>query len=384
MCFHKKIVTFLFLFGVLVFKHAVYAQNKALIDSLRQEANVLAYSNPELAVERGLELFSLSKNKPSQQVSALLTVANAYAVLKDHDKVLKYALKADSIADKNRNYTDQVRALGFIGGQYQRLKLSNRALEYLDRAYTISVKHPLPDSIQYLQGNILFVKGLIQRDNLGCEYALPYFTEAAQVFRENLDKKLMNSSMAIALNNIGDCNFQLEKYDVAKKNYNEAIIFASKINALKNSAYSKLGLAKILSEEEKNQLAIQTLQEALLSVENINDAGLKTALYKALSDNYAAIGNNEKYNAYTKLYFEEEEKLLNEEKNSINQVANNLAAENLDKRENQKNTYTYIFIICGILLLVVLEYILRKILQKRKKIAQQKQEIENTSKNNHN
>ncbi|WP_339697522.1 hypothetical protein [uncultured Marixanthomonas sp.] len=112
----KNILFSLLMFALLLLSHIVNAQNKALIDSLRQEANVLAYSNPERAVERGLELFSLSENNPSQQVSALLTVANAYAVLKDHDKVLKYALKADSIASENQNYTDQVRALGFIGG----------------------------------------------------------------------------------------------------------------------------------------------------------------------------------------------------------------------------------------------------------------------------
>ena len=380
MFLRKNILPSLLLFTLVFLCHKVSAQNKALIDSLRQEANVLAYSNPELAVERGLELYSLSKNNPSQQVSALLTVANGYAVLKDHDQVLKYALKADSIAGENKNYSDQIRALGFIGGQYQRLKLSNRALKYLDRAYNLSIEHPLPDSIQYIQGNILFVKGLIKRDNLGCEYALPNFTEAAKVFRDNLEKKLMNSSMAITLNNIGDCNFQLEKYETARQNYNEAIAFASKINAVKNTAYSKLGLAKILSKEKKHTLAIQKLEDALRSVKSINDAGLKTELYKTLSENYAAVGNNEKYNTYTKLYFEEEEKLLNEEKKSINQVANNLAAENLDKRENQKNTYTYIFIICGLLLLVVLGYIISKILQKRRKIAQKKREIENTSK----
>ncbi len=382
MSFRVNILPGLLMLSILIVCPIVRAQDKALIDSLRQEANVLAYSNPELAVERGLELFSLSDEKPSQQVSALLTIANAYAVLKDHDQVLIYALKADSIAGENQNYTDQIRALGFIGGQYQRLKLHNRALEYIDRAYNISVKHPLPDSIQYLQGNILFVKGMIQRDNLGCEYALSYFTEAAQVFKDNLNKKFINSSMAIALNNIGDCNFELENYAVAKKNYNDAISFASKNNAVKNSAYSKLGLAKILSEEKKYQLAIKKMQEALLSVKNINDAGLKTELYKTLSENYAAIGNNEKYNRYTKLYFEEEAKLLDEEKKSINQVANNLAAKNLDKRKTQKNTYTYIFIICGVFLFVLLAYILQKILRKRKKIAQQKQEIEKTSKNN--
>lgn len=357
-----------------------FAQNQKLVDSLRQEANVLTYNNPELAVKRGMELYTISEKNPSVQVSALLTVANAYAVLKDHDQVLKYALLADSIAQENKNYSDQVRALGFIGGQYQRLKLGDRALEYLDKAYTISVEHPLPDSIQYIQGNILFVKGLIKRDNLGCEYALPYLNRAAVIFEENLSKKLMNSSMAIALNNIGDCNFELKKYQLAKTNYENAISYASKINAVKNIAYSKLGLAKILSENKDNKEAIVLLHQALESVENINDAGLKTDLYKTLSKNYDLVGDEKSYNTYTKLYFEEEAKLLDEEKKSVNQIANNLAAENLYKRKNQQNKYSYIFIICGVILLLILVFVLRKIFQKRKKIAQKKREIENTSK----
>lgn len=365
-----------FLFG----QHTLQSQNKKLIDSLRQEANVLAYSNPELAVERGLELFRISKGNPSQQVSALLTVANAYAVLKDHDQVLKYASRADSIAKENKNYSDQVRALGFIGGQYQRLKLSSQALEYLDRAYNLSTKHPLPDSIQYIQGNILFVKGLIKRDNLGCEYALPYLTEAADIFEKNLSKKLMNSSMAIALNNIGDCNFELKKYQEAKQNYEEAIVYALKVNAIKNSAYSKLGLSKILSEKENYQQAINLLQEALFSIEEINDVGLKTSLYKALSKNYDAVGDEKNYSTYTRLYFKEEEKLLNEEKESVNLIANNLTAENLDKRKTQQNKYTYIFIVSGVFLVLILMLVLRNIVQKRKKIAQKRREIENTSK----
>ena len=53
---------------------------------------------------------------------------------------------------------------------------------------------------------------------------------------------------------------------------------------------------------------------------------------------------------------------------------------NLYKRKNQQNKYSYIFIICGAILLLILIFVLRKIFQKRKKIAQKKREIENTSK----
>ena len=109
------------------------AQNRAQLDSLRQEASVVTYSDPELAVKKGLELYTLAKDDPSTQIGALIIIANGYAVLKKHDNVLKYAFKADSIAEKSKIYSDRIRVLGFIGGQYQRLNLNDKALNYLEQ-----------------------------------------------------------------------------------------------------------------------------------------------------------------------------------------------------------------------------------------------------------
>lgn len=341
---------------------------------------MLAYNDPELAITKGLELYDLSKNSSTHQVSALLSVANAYAVLKDHDAVFKYALKADSIAELNRNYTDHVRVLGFIGGQYRRLNLSDRALNYLNKAYNLTIKHPLPDSLEFIQGNILVVKGLIQKDELGCEYALPYLSDAVKVFKKNTDKVAINANLAIALNNLGDCNIELQNYKDAKINYNEAIISAEIINAIKNVASSKLGLAKLLSIEGKNKEAIALLEYILDSITDIHDGALNSQILKALSENYKQIGNENQYRYYSQLYLEEEQKLFKEEKKSLNKVTKEISSENHEKRQFQKDKYSYVFLFCGIILILLMLIIYRKILKKRNKIAQSKEKIEKSDK----
>ncbi|WP_271855787.1 hypothetical protein [Patiriisocius marinus] len=363
-----------------VMSTSLLAQKKSTLENLKKEVSVLAYNDPELAITKGLELYDLSKNSSTHQVSALLSVANAYAVLKDHDAVFKYALKADSIAELNRNYTDHVRVLGFIGGQYRRLNLSDRALNYLNKAYNLTIKHPLPDSLEFIQGNILVVKGLIQKDELGCEYALPYLSDAVKVFKKNTDKVAINANLAIALNNLGDCNIELQNYKDAKINYNEAIISAEIINAIKNVASSKLGLAKLLSIEGKNKEAIALLEYILDSITDIHDGALNSQILKALSENYKQIGNENQYRYYSQLYLEEEQKLFKEEKKSLNKVTKEISSENHEKRQYQKDKYSYVFLFCGIILILLMLIIYRKILKKRNKIAQSKEKIEKSDK----
>tara|TARA_R110002049_G_scaffold72395_15_gene186729 strand:- start:4206 stop:5366 length:1161 start_codon:yes stop_codon:yes gene_type:complete len=357
-----------------------YAQNRAMLDSIRAEATLLTYSNPELAIEKGLKLVELSKDAPSSQISGLIIVANGYAILKNHEKVLEYAFMADSVAEKSKNYTDRIRVLGFIGGEYQRLKLGNKALNYLDKAYELSLQQPLPDSLKFLQGNIVFVKGLIQKDNLGCEYAMQYLLQAEEIFKNNLTSKAINTSLGIANNNIGDCYIELGEYEKAMENYNEAILFATKVNSVKIIAYSELGLSKIFSAKGEYLEAINILQKALSSLENINDIAMYTQIYKALSENYSEIEDTENFNKYTSLYLAEEDKLLNEEKKSLNTIVNDISLDNSEKSEAQENKYFYLFIISGMLLLIFLIYIINKIIKKRRKIAKHRKEVDSAEK----
>tara|TARA_R110002072_G_scaffold16233_1_gene63784 strand:- start:86001 stop:87098 length:1098 start_codon:yes stop_codon:yes gene_type:complete len=359
---------------------STFGQKQQIIDSLKREATVMVYNNPELAIEKALEMYEYAEGNVSGQVSALLVIANGYAVLKEHDQVFKYALKADSIAATHKNFTDQIRVLGFIGGQYRRLKLSDKALHYLDKAYNVSLRHPLPDSLEYLQGNILVVKGLIQKDDLGCTYALPYLKEAVSVFKKNIVNTTINANLAITLNNIGDCNVEIKNFNEAEASYKEAILYATKIDAIKSIAASRVGLAKILSERGNYLEAIALLEDALALIKNVNDTATHIQILKALSENYNAVGNNEKYQIYTQQYLEEENKLLEEEKKSLNKVTEDLSSDNQEKRENQNNTYFYVTFISGTLLLLILVFVLYKIVQKRRKIAKSREKIQQSSK----
>ena len=357
------------------------AQTRAQLDSLRQEASVVTYSNPNLAIEKGMELYDLAKGDPSTQIGALIIIANGYAVLKNHENVLKYAFKADSIAEKSETYSDRIRVLGFIGGQYQRLNLNDKALNYLDQAYDISVQNPLPDSLKFLQGNILFVKGLIQKDNLGCEYALPFMEQAKSVFKDNISSKAINASIAISNNKIADCHFEMEAYGKAKQNYTQAIEYASKVNAIKSIAYANRGLANILSKQGQYEDAIKKLKAAFHSIEDVNDMGINSELLKSLSENYDAIGDTENFNKYTALYLAENEKLLAEEKKSLTEVITDLSTENSEERTKQKNIYTYLIIFLALVFLLLVYLIVKKILQKRRQIDQQRQEIDKSEAN---
>lgn len=155
---------------------------------------------------------------------------------------------------------------------------------------------------------------------------------------------------------------------------------AQKINSTKNIAYSELGLANILSKQGEKQKAIDLLEKALSSIESMNDIGINSEIYKALSENYSAIGDTENFNKYTSLYSTEQEKLLSEEKKSLNKVANDLSIENIEKQREQKNKYLYLFLFSGCVLGFVLYFSIKKILSKKRKIALHKKEIDKTTK----
>ena len=247
--FKSPVLRVLVLFSALfLFSANGFAQDKekSHLEALA-EINLLLYNNPEEAIRKGKETYEKIEGDPSLQVKYLLTIANAYVVLKKHEKVFEYALKAEEIAMQNEDIVDRIRVFGFLGGQYQRLNLKDKALTYADRAQETILKNPLPDSLKYLQGNILFVKGVIQKEELDCNYALPYFEEAAEIFKKNTQKKVILVSLAITYNNIGDCYYENNLFEKAESSYTEAIRSASAVSSKKSIAYAQKGLEQIMA-----------------------------------------------------------------------------------------------------------------------------------------
>src|SRR5690606_41946947 len=62
-----------------------------------------------------------------------------------------------------RSYPTQIQVAGFIGEKYHNLNINSKAKYYFDEAYDLIEKHPLPDSLKFYKGNLLFLKALIDR-----------------------------------------------------------------------------------------------------------------------------------------------------------------------------------------------------------------------------
>ncbi|RYJ40438.1 tetratricopeptide repeat protein [Flavobacterium beibuense] len=351
------------------------------LDSLKNEINLMVYNNPEEAIRKAKEAYPFIKEDDTTlKITYLLAIANAYAILKKHDEVMETALKAKNIADTRGTPLNKIQVLGFIAGEYRRLQLNDKALVYINQAEKIYKTETIPDSLKYFGGNILFVKGLIQKDNLGCEYALPYFNEAAEIFKANTQKKINAVSFCIASNNAGDCYIQLNDLEAAKENFTETIKYAESVNATQGAAYGKIGLSRVLKKEDKYKEAIALLNEVLHETKNIDDASMKSQLYRELSEDYLSVENFEKQGYYNKLALEEEKKLSEEEKKSLNKVANKISVENKKNEQEQSNKLILIVVAISFLLLTILLIIFLKIRKKRRSLEQKRSDIEDNQK----
>ncbi|WP_417368322.1 tetratricopeptide repeat protein [Flavobacterium beibuense] len=363
----KLIMCLLFVFG--------YATAQVNLDSLKTELNLMVYNNPKEALRRVEEIYPTITD-PSMQISYLLTSANAYAVLKNHDAVMETALKAKKIADEKGSSVNRLQVSGFIGGQYRRLGLDDKALLYINEAEEVFKTEAIPDSLKYLGGNILIVKGLIQRTSLGCEYALPYFKEAANVYKKYVSKKINLVSVAIAHNNIADCYIEINDLDAAEFNFKEAIKYSLEVNSGHSLAYAKMGLSRIYKQEDENEKAITLLKEVDADLEEMNDLSIKKEVYKLLSENYKAIKDTQNYEHYSQLYFDETKRIIAEEKKSLNTVVNDLSEEKEKSQQETKSKFIFILLGAILVFIVIMSYMAYKIVKKRKKINQKKEQVD--------
>lgn len=230
-----------------------YANDNVIFKKKLTEINLLIYTNPKKAIEEGVEWSEKSKSNPNYQVPFLLAVANAYAVLKDHDLSFKYAFEAEKIAKKNSNPVNQIRVLGFISSEYQRLELDDKALEYLEKAENLTKSNPLPDSVQYLKGNILFFKGIILKRKLGNEYALQNYLSAITIFEKNKDNKTLINSLAILYAKVGEIYLESNKTEKANQYFEKGLVYSQSVHSTKMEGTSLYGLGMVLLNQNKKK-----------------------------------------------------------------------------------------------------------------------------------
>lgn len=364
------IALILYLMGAMT----LYSQQKRQGDPLLDSLFLLMNTDPDMAIKLGTELYNKYKGNPKKEISALTIIGSSYSVKKDYETAIEYALKTREISRKINDYATQIQVAGFIGEKYHNLNINTKAKYYFDEAYDLIEKYPLPDSLKFYKGNLLYLKALIYRDELGCEFATPYYKRALDVYLPLLpEREILRFSIGDIYNEKGYCFLESNQMDSATLSFKNALKYASNGEYSLINAESHAGIARVFYLRKEFRKAEKEFQEVvqiikLKKVENINPL-----VYQFISDNYYALNDIENYTYYLNLYKQKTQTEISAKRNSVNEIVGK-TGQNSDEKD-QQGQHTLIIMILLFILLVLVAVVIYQITLTKHKIKKFKQEI---------
>ncbi|RQO38074.1 hypothetical protein DBR39_14450 [Chryseobacterium sp. KBW03] len=372
-----KIFPLCFLF-LCVFTKAQKTPDSVLI----KRAKLEIYDNPDNAIKIGEQLLKKSHDvKTSINLYMLLSTANI--AKRNFEKSLKYILKAKELSQKTNDPRNQAGVLISVAIQYQQMELFSKCLETLNEADQYIAKIPEKNPEKYIETAASHaIRGMVYKSQSNSEIALEKFLISIQNYDNVPVKKTTYSNMSVVYYNIGYCYLNLNQIDKAQEAFLQSINYARKNHAKSLEAFALKGIAEIHKQKHENQSAVNLLLKAENLCKNTGDITLNEGLYKELSDNYLAMGQQNLYQQYNKKHLEMRFKRKQNELKSINQVIDNHNKETSLKSENLKSYYRYIKIgsvLLGCILIGVLLYYILKIRKQNKKFHKEIQQMIRTS-----
>lgn len=346
------IIIFFFLFGAI---QNVKAQKH--FSAQLSEANKLIYSNPEKAIELADEVYRGSPENSNLQLSSLIALGTAYSEKFDMDKSIESLLKAYEIARLKNDYINQVRALSLLGYQYQILQINDKTHSYLDQAEAIISRHPLPDSLLYLQGNNYSIKALTYQETLDCDYAVEYFNKAISVYKKLKYNDVSKTNLCIGYINKSSCFLEIGNTDSAKISLLNADMILDKMDMPDDIETSQqISWAKYYFLTKDYSKSIRILNENLEKAKKMSQIGVDTDIYELLSKNYLALNDMENYSRFSNLYVETQKKLSDAEKKSIIHIINKPPESNQEEHSffSDKKLYIVVFFLTIIIIFIAL------------------------------
>jgi len=327
-------------------------------------------SNPDKVIRLGNELYKKYKGNPRMEISVLTIIGSSYSVKKDYEKAIEYAFKTREISQKINDYPTQIQVAGFIGEKYHNLNIYSKAKYYADEAYELIEKHPLPESLKFYKGNILYLKALIYRDELGCDFAQTYYQKALDVYIPAIKgREMLRFSVADIYNEIGGCYLEESKLEDAEISFRSSLQYAVNGDYALLNAESLAGLGRILYLKKDYSEAKKDFDKAILILKSNKVENANPEVYQYISENYYALNDIENHTYYLNLYKQKTSNDISAKKKSVNGIiVKQKAGENSENGNNGK--YWIIAILC-----VLIALVLYQIFQTRLKIKKMKQQI---------
>src|SRR5690606_20645604 len=362
----------------LVLPFALFSQSKVKeqerkFDSIYYDAATnIAITDIDRAFVIADSLYQHSK-LDVQKLRSLMLSSMFYQNIGASDKTIEYALKAEEIAIKTKDYNWQARILGFLSTEFHNIGIINEREEFIKRMGEVvpKIKDDLQRSLMfpmyYQEQAIFYLEN--KNDMQGWKYI-----RLAKEYLDVLDDS-PTKFMLLGLNERVHGSFFLklnQEPDSALAHYENSLLFYEKAENLGNYAkdflYSGMGQAYLMKGQDS--LGMAYMEKAEKISEELENVPLTLEIYEYLYNYYKEKGNTQKYVHYLEKYQELHRLVQNQKIKPVEVLLSNL------KKQNQDLNYSRTSLLMASILLVIiiiLGYLWYR--KKRKKDYQRFQEI---------
>lgn len=381
---NKYIILFSCIFCLIVFSSILYSQENSESEELNriiQEATLNLYSDPIAVIQIGDSLYNSSKENINNKVTGLLLISDAFIAIRNYPQALQNMNSAKELLGKNILISLKIKILNRFAYQHFQLHLYDEALKYLNEANKLNEANR--EDVSYLsnKGYINVVRGLIYRQQVGCDVAMRYFERGIDAYNQS-EEEITKINLSIIHYNIGNCYLTMENYDDAKKSFELAYYSANKYGSSKNSLklFAEKGIASYYYLTQQYQLAIETLNTLNEGATKIGDKSLMRSVSADLASNYLEISNWDLFEMYN-----EEYKKINKELKESEIKATTYALDDIDllhklSLKEINNSYYKKIVVFTVFVLISFVISLLLILKKKQKINNIRTEIFKTKK----
>lgn len=351
------------LFSVFIFLSflPLSAQNKNN-EELKKNLLKDIFENPDKVISDTHKL--IAQNTDKQIIASFyIIMSDAYVSKRDYTSALKSLENADKIIPKDNRPESIFNTIKFknkLASLYFQMSMYEKAIAEIENYLPLFNTLPSVDSITLVKGSTSALKGLIYREKLGCEIAIPYLKEALDIYI-NMDTKAAKINSSIVYYNYAKCFLQLNKMDEAILYHEMSFKLGSQVGKGTLQAYPLKGLANVYFLKENNKKALEYLAKAEEVSKNVGDRILRKGIFDDFSEIYLKIGDKKNFLLYNSKANVERELLrksqLNYITNSLNTVL--LKEDELSEKEteiylNKLNITLFIFLIIFLILLFLI------------------------------
>lgn len=307
------------------------------------------YNDPEQSLDFA-QNFVVNEKNPDKVIYQNI-IAQTYAMRGNYLSSVKAILSPEEIKIENQSEFHQFFINYCLADQYQNLGLYEQSQKII---FQILNKNQFP---KHLQASITLAK-IYQLQSIN--YAVAKNYKAAFVYVKKSDSYLNDKSEQGKILKIENQLFR----GIIYTNQNK-IVFAKSIfnKVLEDKTLDKYDFLYALARENAARVAFleqdYTQNDALLiqaaqKIEKTSYSPLKSRIYEALSKSYLAQNNQEKYQNYRILYEEENTKMDENKKASINYLVNVIEDFNEEEYNFHENSIIKSRNIVAVLCLVVI------------------------------